>query len=206
MGWTSRPVSWGESVNAQGRQKFLLHEMEFGPDSKVRMVDHSGLISMSRVWALYETCDDNGVADNRFVAVGRIKIWKNEVAWRIDDESVGPDFYDCPQRLLRAAMEFEPVSDYSREWRQAALDYHKQHRARERLLRQIEKEPYGGDKRMVVGSKPCRLVQIRTRGGRTRRTYQPLGTHVLYLLSVDRINVEASEALRAMPRTTPDAL
>ena len=202
MGWTSRPVGWGESMNARGRQELLLREMEFGPDSKVRMVDHSGLISMSRVWALYETCDDNGNVDNRFVAVGRIRIWKNEVGWRIDDESVGPLFYDCPQRLLRAAMEFEPGNNYSREWRQEALDYQEQHRARERLLRQIEKEPTGGDKRMVVGDKPCRLVSVRGRGGRIRRTYQPLGTHVLYQLSVDRINVDASEALRATPAKT----
>ena len=202
MGWFGTPIGDSELRTTSERRDWLIREMQAASSgSNDRLVAHSGLVNYRRVWGLYEQYDESDMAVGRFIAVGDIQVRGHEAVWRIDDESVGPVHYDCPQRLLKDAMAFEPVNESARVWRQEVLAHHERRRERNRLVREIEKAHPDGDTRMVVGGKSARLILVRGVRGQTQRAvlYDAGG---LYALSARGIDVDATRRLRATP---PDA-
>ena len=199
MGWIATSVGDGELRATRERRDWLVREMQRATWPNGRMVDHSGLVDYRRVWGLFEYFDEHDKVRVRFIGVGDIEVRAHQAVWRLDDESVGLNFYDCPQRLLQAAMEFEPVNEVARAWRQEVLAHHERRRDREQLVRQIEKAHPDGDMRLVVSGRPARLKLVQTMRGQTRRVMQYDGEYQIYVLAVGRIDVAASRELRARP-------
>ena len=144
-----------------------------------RIIDRSGWLNHGRhQFVLMERQPYPGEAEAdtgpiRFVAVVQVEQWQGEqLAYRIDDESVGPLQEDCPMRIMRQLEDSPPVNEFSRGWRERVVFHHPAMGPRRAVLRKLRKEhPLGGQKVVLTDSRQVKYLQGSYRGRRNCSAY-----------------------------------
>jgi hypothetical protein len=126
MGWTGYPNDRRETVD-------IVREELVGYSDRYKVVAHSG----AKHWVL-ENTEDN----KRYAVVVLCKRRDGMLFTKVMDESMGPCYYDFPERFLNLLSDTD--NEYAVEWRQAVREYHASKKATSKLVK--------GD--TVVFSKP----------------------------------------------------
>lgn len=172
MGWS---FEWHE----RPRKDFIKERLEGWDTDHVtaRLIDHSD--RGARLWKVYEITWKQGERAGqtyRFISLDLIAKDKGGGwGYKDIDESMGPYYYDCPLRLLDAAMP-APEDKHGLEWRQKVREYHADQAARRRKMRSlkvgdvIDLRPGYSPPRLTVIQVTPRLLGRSDNGGRYRIT------------------------------------
>ena len=144
-----------------------------------RILDRSGWLNHGRhQFVLMERQPHPGEAPAdsgpiRFVVVVQVEQWRGEqLAYRMDDESVGPLQEDCPMRIMRQLEDSPPANEFSRGWRERVMEHHRTMGPRRAVLRRLRKEhPRGVQKVVLTDGRQVEYLQGRYRGTRNCAAY-----------------------------------
>jgi len=67
------------------------------------------------LWGLVELLSDNPNAGKKLIICYKLVNSKGGWGYKPMDETMGPNFYDCPMTFLSNAS--EPLNEYSKKWR-----------------------------------------------------------------------------------------
>jgi len=78
----------------------------------------------NHLWSLVQRDEDQ----SKFISLSLIACHEGDWGYKGISEDMGPSYYDCPLNLLNEAT--EPQGGYAKEWREKALAYHENQKAR----------------------------------------------------------------------------
>ena len=150
----------------------------------------------------------------RLITVVMANISNTGFAWKIIDETMGPNNHDCPARLVRKANQYPPHNETARAWRAKVLAYNDHTSQAKALIAKIKEEFPSGDRRLIIwrytgDRNPGTLkpitenIEVLYYPAKRRKSvtnaYSIPGDSTLYRLSPDYIDLEATQALRENP-------
>lgn len=117
MGWTSMYTGFN-SKDSKRIKEFLINEWEKCNNFKV--IDYSKKGNV--VYMAVESLEKKDI----FATVTLISFEDGEFYWKDMDESMGPCYPECPQRILKLLT---PTShEFAIKWRESCWDFHKQNK------------------------------------------------------------------------------
>lgn len=69
----------------------------------------------------------------RFIALNLLQSFDGEWGYKDMDESMGPNYYNCPLSYLDLAPETEDMGQYAKNWRQKVREYHAKRKPSQKL-------------------------------------------------------------------------
>ena len=197
MGWTS-------FAGVRPRDQELNRMVdEWLHSDRARTIDRSGWLNHGRhQFVLMERQPHPGEAEAgenpiRFVVLVQVEQWpKEQLAYRIDDESVGPLEVDCPMRIMRQLEGYPPINQFAQSWRERVTEYHQAMRPRKTVLRKLRKEHPMGERRLVLqDGRQVNYDQGKYRGTRNCSAYWDRQQNQLTLLRPEMIDAQATREL-----------
>ena len=194
MGWTSIPAAGRPGTEQLNR---MVDQWIAAPNAHI--IDRSGWMQHGRhqfVLMEQETArPDEEARNKRFIAVIIVEHWRDEIAYKIVEESMGPLELDCPMRIMNQ-LSSPPVGEFSREWRARVLRNHQDMGPRKSILRKLRKEYPKGELRIVLNTgQQVTYEQGRYRGKRNTAAYWNAQKQCLTILQPKSIDAAATLAL-----------
>lgn len=143
MGWMGEYIHRRPTTEELNR---MTDDWCAGPHLKI--LDRSGWMNYNtHQFVLIEATPPGVPETSRIIAVVRVEYSGGELRHRIDDESVGPIFHDCPLRLLKAVEDYPPINQFAKDWREAVRQHHADTKQAKKVLRTLrtnyQKTPQG---------------------------------------------------------------
>ena len=199
MGWTGLPIN--SRLNTTEINQ-IIDDALWSPD--YRIIDRSGWNGWDHQHLLAELNPDVKPEEpaRRLIIVALARQSKNELRYKIMDETEGPNQIDCPLRILDAADLYPPGGGYAAQWREQCRQHHTEVRQINGILKAIEENPRYADRRLMLRSgKVVHYRKVRQKQ-RNVKAYHEAGDHQLYFLKLDNVDVPRTLALREQNTAT----
>ena len=196
MGWTGIPL--GAKPNTKELDRLVKSWME---SPTCCIIDQSAWLDFGkRKFLLMESAArGNDVPSRRFIIMLMVHYRQGEILYKDVEESMGPQEFDCPMRLMAQLESHPPLGEFSAKWREKVVAYHQDRKARNALMRDLERQYPQGDLRIILsGGAHATYGRNRHRGRTVATYYLPMG-RTPYLLRHNMIDTEATKELRSTP-------
>ena len=195
MGWTGIP---SDQTPDKAHLDQLVTDNVQSPT--YRIIERSGWLDYSRHQFLLVETDhtdqDSPPTNNRSVLMIMAKCYKGEVLLKQVHETMGPEEYDCPMRIMDQLANHPPLNDHAARWREKVLGYHAEIRPRKAVLRKLRQQHPYGDMRLVLRDGSIVTYGKGTYHGRRNvSAYLDPKTQALTILRLGSIDATATLAL-----------
>ena len=149
MGWTAVPMP--DRPASAELNAFFDSELT---DEHRRIIDRSGWTNHGkRQFLVVETRAESspGITKNtRSMILLLAEHSHSALAYKVVEESMEPLAVDCPMRLMHLLQDGQDPGEEARSWRQQVMDYHSNRRETGRILKEVRRTEFGGERRIIL--------------------------------------------------------
>ena len=195
MGWKGIP--YPERPTNRQLNHIINHHLQ---SPTCRIIDRSGMLAYSKhQFFLMETIPqetDVSPEPKRFVLMLLIDYSRGELLFKEVEESMGPQEWDCPMRIMQQIEGHPTLGEHSAQWRERVLQYHRDMKPKKAVLRKLRQDhPQGQIKLMLTDGRLVTYEKCKHRGRQNVSAYRDPHTQTLTILHLAFIDAQATQAL-----------
>ena len=201
MGWTSFPLPSKPDLPTLN----AIVDKEFLGDG-ISIIDRSGWQSYNHHrYTLIQLPQQPGSDEHhpRLICVTLVEYRHGDLYIKTMEETEGPFYYDCPQRLIKEAETTTPLNDRASAWRTKVTEKHQRDLAVSNLLKTLRAEYPNGDRRLIVAGKEVTYHPATRRRKRVHTCYHPDEPNLLRIIAKDQVDLQATSKLREQVAALP---